>query len=246
MSALKHIWPFAPDKSDPLLSGAFRRAERDGLALLTRARAIVLLVIAAWLILQFPRVEVLWTVGLCILFALSGILQWRLIRRHPGRRWLLFLFAALDVLVVTLATIVPNPLLDKPPPLPLLLRLGSFAYFFILVTMTGLLTSPALTLWTGVWVAGVWLAGTELIALTDGAFKLSDLPDPPAFNSPRALEAYGNLFLVDVVQSRQNAVVVLLVAGLLRRSSPAPAGWWCNRPGPPASGRRWRAISRPT
>lgn len=213
------MWHFAKgkrqDARDPAVKAAFLRAERDGLRLVVLVRTVALVLIAAWLIWQFPRREVLWTVGLIGIFTGLGLLQWWLIHRNPERRWFLFVFVPIDVLVVTAAVLFPNPLLEIAPPLPLLLRLGSFAYFFLLVALTGLLTSPALTLWTGICVALVWLGATEMIAQMPGAFRLSDLPSPPEFGSPRAFEAYTRLEFVDVVQGRQNAVLILIVAGIV-------------------------------
>lgn len=200
---------------DPALSRAFRRAQRDGLALAVWARVAVMAAVCLWLSLQFWRIEVLWTVGLCVVFAASGLVQWRLVFRHPERRWVLFAFAVVDVLIVTAATVVPNPLLETAPPWPLMLKLGSFVFFFLLVAITGLLTSPVLTLWTGTWVALVWLAATEWIATTEGAFRLRDLENRPTFNSPEAYEIYTDLFFVDVVQSRQSAVAILIFAGIV-------------------------------
>lgn len=171
--------------------------------------------VCLWLSLQFWRIEVLWTAGLCIVFAASGLLQWRLVVRRPDRWWVLFAFAVADVLIVTAATVVPNPLLETAPPWPLMLKLGSFVFFFLLVAITGLLTSPALTLWTGSWVAVVWLTATEWIATTEGAFRLRDLEVRPSFNTPEAYEIYTDLLFVDVVQSRQSAVALLIFAGIM-------------------------------
>ena len=200
---------------DPALQRAFKRAEREGLALAVLTRSFVLTVIVAWLLIQFPRIEVAWTVGLCVLFALSGAAQWRFLRRPGRQKWALFAFATLDVVIVALATLMPNPLLDSPPPYPVMLKLGSVVFFFILIAMTGLFTSPAVTLWTGLSAAMVWLGATEWIAATEGAYRMRDLADPPAFNSAEALVVYTDLFFVDDVQSRQNAVVLLVVAGII-------------------------------
>ncbi|MCR9073430.1 MAG: adenylate/guanylate cyclase domain-containing protein [Alphaproteobacteria bacterium] len=200
---------------DPSFARAFRRAQRDGLALAVWSRVAVMVIVCLWLALQFWRVEVIWTIGLCVAFAGSGLLQWRLVLRHPQRRWVLFVFAVVDVLIVAVATVVPNPLLETAPPWPLMLKLGSFVFFFLLVAITGLLTSPALTLWTGAWVAGAWLAATEWIATTDGAYRLGDLGEPPSFNTPEAYAIYTDLFFVDVVQSRQSAIAILIVAGIV-------------------------------
>lgn len=207
-SASKRDW-------QPDFAPAFDRAQRDGLVLALLVRIAVLATVRGWLILQFWRPEVLWTVGLCIIFATSGAAQWRLVSRHPRRQWVLFVFAVVDVVIVAVATVVPNPLLETAPPWPLMLKLGSFVFFFLLVAMTGLLTSPTLTLWTDGWVAAVWLLATEWIATTGGAYRLSDLPNQPTFNTPEAYAIYTDLFFVDVVQSKQNAVAILIVAGIV-------------------------------
>ncbi len=201
--------------NDPALRLAFRRAEQEGLALAIRARSAALGVIILWLVIQFPRLEVAWTVALCIAFLVSGAVQWRMLRAEPRRLWMLFALLSLDVLIVALATLLPNPLLETAPPYPLMLKLGSVVFFFILIAMTGLFTSPVVTVWTGLCAAGIWLAATEWIARTEGAFRMRDLPNPPAFNSPEALMVYTDLFYVDDVQSRQNAIVLLVVAGIV-------------------------------
>lgn len=201
--------------SDPALGAAFLRAEREGLRLVVVSRTLVMAAVGTWLMLEFPQVEVLWTLGLVAAFAALGLLPWWQIQRHPRRRWLLFAFALADVLVVAAAVLVPNPLLAHPPPLPLLLRTGGFVYFFLLIAMTGLMTSPALTLWTGLCAAAAWLGATEWIAQSQGAFRLSDLPVAPEVGSPDALRAYLRPEFVDILQSRQNAVVALLVAGVV-------------------------------
>ena len=138
---------------DRLVSGqladAFRTEERAGLKLATQARLVALAVIAVWLLVQIGAPTVYYFETIIALFALIGIANYRLSHRRPDWRWLSYLFLALDVTLLTIMLVAPNPLTEIIYPLQLRLRFGNFIYYFVFVVLIALSYSPRLMLWAG-------------------------------------------------------------------------------------------------
>ncbi|MBT5415970.1 MAG: adenylate/guanylate cyclase domain-containing protein, partial [Rhodospirillaceae bacterium] len=85
-----------------------------------------------------------------------------------------YAFAAAEVVVVTLALLIPSPLDPYDLPYPMMLRVSPFAFYFILLALAGLAYSPGLVIATGAFVAIAWGTGTLWIA------SLSEsIPSPP-------------------------------------------------------------------
>ena len=95
------------------LADAFRTEERAGLKRATQARLAALAVIAAWLLVQIGAPTVYYFETIVALFAVIGIANYRLSDGRPNWRWLGYLFLALDVTLLTIMLVAPNPLTEN-------------------------------------------------------------------------------------------------------------------------------------
>lgn len=174
----------APDlPQDDFARASLERHKRQGMLLAVRARWVALGVIAIMLPIVNFRFEMLFYEAILLLFALIGWAQLRAARMERSRVEVLLLLA--DLVLLTVAIIVPNPLAPFDWPLEMQYRFHSHQYFFIFLafgtlayswrTVRGYAVMAAL-----IWGAGllvVWLFQDEARSLT--ALIYGVLPDDP-------------------------------------------------------------------
>jgi hypothetical protein len=150
-----------------------------------------------------------------LLFAASGLAQYRLARRGVGGDALAIAFFLFDVALVTVALLAPNPLLSTesfvwPPQMSF--RFGSFNYYYILI---GLFVLGRYSL------RAMLLAGFACsIAWLVGAFSVSTLPGTlfavPSFDDPAArMERFLDLFFVSLDLRATEIIVMILTTIIL-------------------------------
>ncbi|MEL7132191.1 MAG: hypothetical protein AAGK77_07255 [Pseudomonadota bacterium] len=93
---------------------ALSRNKREGMDLAVKARVGALSVTAVMLVFLNPNWDVIWYLFLLFCLVLVGFAQRRVGRVGQSRAELALLF--LDLLLMTLALLVPNPLLDGSVP----------------------------------------------------------------------------------------------------------------------------------
>jgi len=170
----------APPAPPARLEAAFAREEYLGLRLAARVRAAALLVIAIWIPIENSFPQLLLFEAFVVLFALLGFAPLWL--HHAGRyaRWMRYLFPLLDVALLTVAVLLPNPFGPELVPRQQYLRFGNELYLFLFIAAAAFTYSPAVVLWTGVCAALVWSAATLWIVL---------LPDSSPLLSAAAFSA---------------------------------------------------------
>src|SRR5262249_51266818 len=162
--ALAHSAPAAAH-----LRAAFAREEYLGLRLAARLRAAALAIIAVWISFENPFPELMYYYGALVLFALLGFgpLLLRRAGAHPA--WGRYIFPLLDIALLTLVVVVPNPLEWQTVPLPMLLRRSNELYLFLFIAVSVFTYSPPAVLWTGFCAAAVWSAATLWVLMQPGA-----------------------------------------------------------------------------
>tara|TARA_R100000005_G_scaffold96729_1_gene86888 strand:- start:3970 stop:5358 length:1389 start_codon:yes stop_codon:yes gene_type:complete len=201
---------------------ALERNKREGLMLAVQARTLSLLVIAGFLVYVNPRWSVLYYEACILGFLLIGWAQVKFGRVERSRVELFLLF--LDLALMTVVLVVPNPFDDRAWSATMQFKYGGFPYFFILLAAATLayswrtlvpVTFFTVLLWTG---ASIWAfyQPNQLAEITEQLRTLlAPYPDV--------------LHLVDpgkvVYEARiQELIIFVLVAGIL-----AVGGWRSNR-----------------
>ncbi|MEM7021715.1 MAG: adenylate/guanylate cyclase domain-containing protein [Pseudomonadota bacterium] len=183
--------PHGSDSNVRFTEAALERHKREGMDLAVRARWVAVAIIAAMLPVIDPRPQIVYYWGLLLALALIGWAQRRVARvgRSRAEIWLM----NCDLLLMTIAIVVPNPLAAEDWPLAMQYRSESFKYFFVLLAFGTLAYS-----WRTVWFMGLvtsflWIAAlvivaemsVENVALHDAAFaafgsdpELANLLDP--------------------------------------------------------------------
>ncbi len=136
---------------------ALEADKKDGLRLAVKARFFALLTIAILIIYINPRWTVIYFLGLLALFGLIGWAQLKVGKSGVSRSELFLMFC--DITLLTIITVIPNPLepLNWPPALQY--RFENFIYFFVLLAAASLAYSWRTLIAMSTWTAAIWLLG---------------------------------------------------------------------------------------
>jgi len=136
---------------------ALEADKKDGLRLAVKARFFALLAIAILVVFLNPRWTVLYFLGYLALFGIIGWAQLKVGKSGVSRIELFLLFC--DIALLTIVTIIPNPLepLDWPPALQY--QFGNFIYFFVLLAGATLAYSWRTLVAMAMWTSAIWLLG---------------------------------------------------------------------------------------
>ncbi len=137
---------------------ALERNKREGMDLAVKARIGALSVTAVMLVFLNPNWDVTWYLFLLFCLVLVGLAQRRVGRVGQSGAELALLFA--DLLLMTLALLVPNPLQVDPTPTALIYNFEVFQYFFIILAAGVLTYSWRTIIAIGNWTMAMWLLGT--------------------------------------------------------------------------------------
>lgn len=211
---------------------ALARHKREGLDLAIRARWVAMGFIAVFLVFLYPRVEVLFYHGILALLCLNGWFMRRVGVVGQSRKELFLIF--LDLLIMTVGIVMPNPLAQEPFPVATQYRFDNFQYFYIILAAATLAYSWRTVIWVGIWTAGIWLSAAVIAwwlsspypGLTEGVAaalaeypRLARLMDPNGFNFDLRLQEVVVFVIVAVtlgVSVRRFSVLLRNNAGLER------------------------------
>ncbi|WP_164660765.1 adenylate/guanylate cyclase domain-containing protein [Tropicibacter sp. Alg240-R139] len=202
--------PDVPEEMNEYTQAVLENHKREGLELAVRARWVAMVIIAVFLAFINPTWEVLYYHFILALIAANGWLIWRAGRVGQSRVELLLLF--LDLLIMTLGMVIPNPFSDDVRPAAMQYRFDNFQYFFIILAGGTLAYSWRTVIAIGTWTAGMWIMGviglwwfsSPIPGLSEkAAAAFAGYPDVAEFLNPNSL----------MVSLRiQEVVVFLLVA----------------------------------
>ena len=176
---------------------AIADSKREGLLLAVRARWVALAVIAVSLPIINPNWDVIYYIVMLGLFALIGWAQLKVGKVGRSQPELLLIFC--DLALITLLTVVPNPLSAENWPIGMQFRFGTFIYFFVFLATGTLAYSWRTVVAMGFWTSAVWAVGvgwaclqpethTELVERVRAAIgsdvRMFDIINPAAIGIP--------------------------------------------------------------
>ncbi|MCA0872642.1 adenylate/guanylate cyclase domain-containing protein [Seohaeicola saemankumensis] len=201
----------AQDTQNEYTEAALERHKREGLELAVWARWITMAIIAVLLAVLRPDWDVLYYEAILGLLALNGYFIRRAGRVGRSRLELFLIFV--DLLIMTVGMVAPNPLSDHAWPLAMQLRFENFLYFFVILAAGTLAYSWRTVIAIGTWTTAMWMIAnllawwfaTPVPGLTEAAqTAFSDFPRMAEVLDP-------NSFQLDL---RFQEVVVFLIVAL--------------------------------
>lgn len=234
-SRFQRLFITQPDNFDldnKYTEAALERHKREGLELAVRARWIAMALTAPLLVLLNPHWEVLYYHFILALIAANGWFIRRAGRVGQSRAELFLIF--LDLLIMTVGMVVPNPFSDDVRPVAMQYRFDNFQYFFIILAAGTLAYSWRTVIAIGSWTAGMWTAGwllawwlstpmPELSAAAAAAFAgfpdVAEMLDPNSFMIPERIQQVIVFMMVAVtlgVSMRRLNRLLMTNAGLER------------------------------
>lgn len=142
---------------------AIADSKREGLLLAVRARWVALAVIAVTLPIINPNWDVVYYIAMLGLFAVIGWAQLKV--GKVGRSWPELVLIFCDLALITLLTIVPNPLSDANWPVGMQFRFETFIYFFVFLATATLAYSWRTVIAMGFWTSALWAIGVGWVYL---------------------------------------------------------------------------------
>ncbi len=178
-----------------------------GLADAARGRCVTLAALAIFFAaVQPPSNFAVNAVGLAV-FATLPWLQLYYARRKGLRSWTSYLFAGLDLLVMTLLLLVANPWAAGDDYPQMMARYGIFAFYFMLLAGAALTYEPRLALATGIAAGVLWMLGA-----VGQVLFLDSKTVPLGGDSPLELVLDPSAVLL---QARLNEAVAIAITGVL-------------------------------
>jgi adenylate cyclase len=199
--------------SSPYVAEALEREKREGHRFAVIARTAALGIVFCLLPILNWHPSVLFYQAIVLLLIGLGWLQLRLARASYSRAELALIY--LDLIVMTLIFVVPNPAMPEPVPNAFLFSFDSFSYFFIILATATLAYS-----WRTVWMIGTQVAILWTLAVVGVALFGRQVPELTAAVQ-QALPTYPGMAAdldpnsVRPALRLQEIVVFVIVAAIL-------------------------------
>ncbi|ESY93181.1 adenylate/guanylate cyclase domain-containing protein [Mesorhizobium australicum] len=190
------------------------RAERQGAALQFWARTASLAVISCFFsLISRWDASLLFVLAGLVLFQLVGLIQFLLVRRRTGPWWIGYLVGTLDIILLTILLVTPNPFSAEVVPAAMQLREGSFKFLLIFVCLGALTLSTRLALYLGALAALTWAIGVGWVIFHPGTV----IPATNLYSLPMTerLRLYLNPNFVDTFAQATNVLVVLIIGAIM-------------------------------
>ena len=147
----------AQQDTQKFAEAAIADSKRQGLLLAVRARWVALAVIAVTLPIINPNWDVIYYIVMLGLFAAIGWAQLKVGKVGRSLPELFLIFC--DLALITLLTVVPNPLSAANWPIGMQFRFETFIYFFVFLATATLAYSWRTVVAMGFWTSAVWAIG---------------------------------------------------------------------------------------
>ncbi len=148
-------------QSNPHLMQAMRENKRQGQVLAIKARWVALGVIAVFLVFINPNWGVLYFEAILLGFALLGWAQLK--AAQVGESRLEQMLIVMDIALLTIVALVPNPFQGQDWPGAMQYRFENFSYFYVILAGAALAYSWRTMFAVGGWTVGLWLGGLAVI-----------------------------------------------------------------------------------
>jgi adenylate cyclase len=200
---------------------AFRAEELAGLRLATRLFLAALAVIAVWLFVWVAPPRVFFLETILASFALLALLNYRVASGDRPWPWWDYAVVAANFALLTFSMVGYDLVAGGTWPPQMMLRNGTFIYFFLFLAVISLRYSPRLVLFSGIGGAFAWSVGVWLIARSPGT--LTGIGHGLEMSPEQQLGEHLDPRFIDLDVVVQDVVVLLIVAGILA------AGVWRSR-----------------
>lgn len=185
----------AQQDTQKFAEAAIADSKRQGLLLAVRARWVALAVIAVTLPIINPNRDVVYYIVMLGLFAVIGWAQLKAGKVGRSRPELFLIFC--DLALMTLLTVVPNPLSAENWPIGMQFRFETFIYFFVFLATATLAYSWRTVVAMGFWTSAVWAIGVGWAYLQ---------PETHAELSERVRAAIGSdVRMFDIINPQRSA-----------------------------------------
>lgn len=134
---------------------ALENHKRQGLELAVKARWIAMVIFSIFVVLAHPRIEVLYYIAIMALLCVNGWFIRRVGRVGRSRMELFLIFV--DLLLMTVGMVAPNPISPDAIPLAMQYRFDNFIYFFMILAAGTMAYSWRTVIAIGVWTFAMWL-----------------------------------------------------------------------------------------
>jgi len=181
------------------LAAVFLQDEIDAICLGGRVRAVAVLVVALWVIVEnADLVRSSWYGGLILMFAVAGLVLSRLAASGRYRPWMKYALAAFDAALFVFIIVAPVPGdLGLPPQMAI--SRGLFIYALIILLSAGFIYTPWFALWTGACLALFWGLGYLWVARLPDSIGWADIAgtitDRDSFIAAISQPTYVNAYL---------------------------------------------------
>ena len=175
-------------------------------------RTAAVLVVGLWLAWTIPAPRVYYYEALLVVFIALGWLHYHVSLRAGSEHWLVFVFAFVDMGLLTFAILSENPFEEGPLPVALHYRFDGFVFFFLLFAGVLHSYSPRLVLWSGVSMALWWAGALALAVRSPGVVTEFDLPAAAEMSRLAFIERAQQSDFIEVLRRLQEVLVAVLVA----------------------------------
>ncbi len=196
------------------LRSLLRKVERDGARLQIWAATLAIATFAVVVAAIFPwDVRLLYTEAALCVFLLISIVHYRLALRssNPGR--LGFITGTLQIALLTVFLVAPNPFVGPELPPAMALRESGFRFLLIFVCLGALTLSVQLALWLGLAAALAW--GTAVLWVAAQPGSIVAIGGIRHLALEERLAVYFDPNFVDLIDQAVNVVAMLIVGGIL-------------------------------
>ena len=201
-----------PESLDRRLTDRFERVAITSARYAAYGRSGAVAIVGLWLAWSIPAPVFWYYEGLLAVFIALGWLHFLASRKLGTGHWLVYVFAFIDMALLTFAVLVESPFAEHRLPAPLLYRFDGFVFFFLLFAGVLHSYSPRLVLWSGLSIALCW-AGALILALqAPGVVTEFSLPGAEEMPRLRYVERAQASDFIDVTQRLQEMLVAVLVA----------------------------------
>jgi len=210
------------DGSNKFLDEALRENKREGLVLAAKTRFVSMSIIAVFLIYLNTSFSVIYYEILIFAFMVNGWAQLKVGRVGKSKAELFLMF--IDLALMTIILVVPNPFYDEPWSVAMQYKYGNFPYFYVLLASATLAYS-----WRTIFAMATWTSVLWLIAYVWAIYQPNPIPEitervrNAVGGIPEIIEFVDPGFIV--LEARiQEILVFAIVAGIL-----ALNGWRSKR-----------------
>ena len=178
------------------------------------SRSVAVVILGLWLAWSIPAPLYYYYEFLLAGFIVLGWSAYHVSRRMGTEHWLIFVFAFIDMGLVTFAILSENPFAETPIPVALRYRYDAFVFFFLMFSGVLHSYSPRLVLWSGISIALWWSGALALAVNAPGVVTEFDLPGFEEMSFLRFLERAQAPDFIEVISRAQEVLVALLAAGI--------------------------------